>query len=130
LGDVPRDVRGDRRAGPLHGDRRGRDRELRHDALARAELSLLEQPAVVDVERGLRAVGELELAEDVRDVRLHRALGDAELRADLLVRATGGDELQDLALARGEIAVALVVIGRRWPAAAQAPELVEHAARD
>jgi len=41
---------------------------------------------------GLRAIGELELAEDVRDVRLHGALADAELSADLLVRAAARDQ--------------------------------------
>src|SRR5438067_5276105 len=76
-------------------------------------LRLLEQAAVVHVERGLRAIGELQLAEDVRDMRLHGAHGDAELRADLLVRTSRGDELQDLAFARRQVRVALIVIGLR-----------------
>src|SRR5882762_508442 len=89
---------------------------------------LLQEAAVVDVQRGLRAVGELELAEDVRDVCLHGALADPQRRGDLLVRAAARHELQDLALARGEVAVPLVVPGRAV-AAAEPPELVEHAFR-
>src|SRR5207245_8186157 len=92
-------------------------------------LCLLEQSSVVHVERGLCAVGELQLAEDVGDVGLHGALADAELGADLLVRATRGDELQDLALARREVGVALVLVRLR-AAHAQPAELVEYAPRD
>src|SRR5439155_15376724 len=62
-------------------------------------------------------------------MRLHGALADAELVADLLVRAPGRDELQHFALARREIAVPLVVIGGS-AAHAQAAELVEDAARN
>src|SRR5207248_2357217 len=94
-----------------------------------ADRVLLEDAAVVDVERGLRAVGELELTEDVRDVRLHGPLADPERRRDLLVRPTACHELQDLPLACGEVAVALVVPGRAV-AGAQPTELVEHPLRD
>src|SRR3954447_11994870 len=54
------------------------------------------------IDRGLRAVGEAELAEDVRDVRLDRALGDAELERDRLVRSPARELGEDLELARRE----------------------------
>src|SRR5437762_7919479 len=94
-----------------------------------ADRVLLEDAAVVDVERGLRAVGEFELAEDVRDVRLHGPLADPERRRDLLVGSAARDELQYLALACGEIAVTLVVAGRAV-AGAEPTELIEHAFGD
>ena len=43
-----------------------------------------------------------ELAEDVAQVRLHRLLAQEQRGGDLLVRAPVGDELGDLALARGQ----------------------------
>ena len=69
------------------------------------------------VRSGLRPVGELELAEDVRDMRFHRALADPQRGGDLLVRTAARDELQDFTLARGQIAVALVFPGRTIAAA-------------
>ena len=62
-------------------------------------------------------------------MRLHSPLADPERRRDLLVRPTACHELQDLPLACGEVAVALVVPGRAV-AGAQPTELVEHPLRD
>jgi hypothetical protein len=51
------------------------------------------------VEGGLRAVGQVQLLQDVPHVRLHRLLGDAERQRDLLVRMATGDLGEDLPLA-------------------------------
>src|SRR5439155_10109924 len=61
--------------------------------------------------------------------RFYGALADPERRRDLLVGSAARDELQDLALACGEIAVALVVPGGAV-AGAEPTELVEHALGD
>ena len=50
----------------------------------------------------LRARVGLELREDVAHVALDRLLRDEQLRRDVGVRHAVGEELQDLALARGE----------------------------
>ena len=63
-------------------------------ALARAEDARL----VREHDR-LDAVAELELLEDVRDVRLHGGLADEELPADLGVREPAGDQAEHLELA-------------------------------
>src|SRR5207247_2635637 len=74
----------------------------------------------------LGAVVHPELPEDARDVVLDRLLADEEPLPDLPVRLAGGEELQDLLLARGErvelLAVALLL--------ALALELAQHAPRD
>src|SRR5258708_18104230 len=87
------------------------------------------------VDRGLGAVVELELAEDVRDVGLHRPVGDPERGRDLLVGLSGRHELEDLALAWGEGAVREVALlattrGALRAAVLHPAELVEHAPRD
>ena len=53
----------------------------------------------------LGAVRHAELAIDVREVELHRLLGDPQLLADLRVREALGDVLQDLELALGDQAL-------------------------
>src|SRR5205814_2157549 len=87
------------------------------------------QASLVGVQRHLGPVGELELPEDVRDVRLDRPLADLELPADLLVRPAVGDEQQYLALARREVVIALVPVPRAGAlegGAAEPPEFIEH----
>lgn len=54
------------------------------------------------VERSLRAAGEVQLAEDVADVRAHRGLTDDQRLRNLLVALALGDDLQDLELPRGQ----------------------------
>src|SRR5690606_37273326 len=54
------------------------------------------------VERRLGAALEAELREQVRHVRLHGGLADAQLLRDGLVAGAGGDQLQHLELALGE----------------------------
>ena len=56
-------------------------------------------------ERDLRPIGQFELSEDVRDVRFDGPLTDLQLAGDLLVRPSVRDQLQHLALARGEIVI-------------------------
>jgi hypothetical protein len=52
--------------------------------------------------RDLPASGDPELlSQDIR-MRLRRSRGDAQALADLVVRAPGGDELDDLALPLGD----------------------------
>src|SRR4029077_9439910 len=67
------------------------------------------QAPLVGVQRHLRPVGQFELAEDVGDVGLHRALADLQLARDLLVGSAVRDQLQYLALSRGEVVVPLGV---------------------
>src|SRR4051812_14353347 len=71
-------------------------------------------------------VGELELAEHRRDVRLDGLRGDMEPRPDLLVEVAAGDVLEDLALARGQLVEP--GIDRRRRVAGR--EGVEHEARE
>src|SRR3954449_12470993 len=54
-------------------------------------LGPLDQTVAYGVERRLRPVGQIELPEDVRHVRLHRLLGHAEFQGDHLVRPPAGD---------------------------------------
>src|SRR3954449_6683814 len=82
-----------------------------------------DEPVLDGVHGRLRAVGEAELAEDVRDVRLHRALGDAELERDRLVRPPARELCEDLELARGEMRAA--VVARRRPVAVLGRELLD-----
>ena len=50
--------------------------------------------------RGFRPIVDLQLAEDAGDVILDRLLADEQPVADLLVRFAGGEELENLLLAR------------------------------
>ena len=52
----------------------------------------------------LDAVAEVELLEDVRDVRLDGRVADVELLADLGVREAAGDQTKDVQLALGQLA--------------------------
>ena len=52
----------------------------------------LEQPEFCGFEGGLGAVTHTELAEDVGDVVLDRALDDDQRGSDLFVAGAGGDE--------------------------------------
>src|SRR5581483_11020405 len=63
----------------------------------------LEQPRLVREHDRLHAVAEVELLEDVRDVRLHRRVADEEPPADLGVREALGEQAVDVALARGQL---------------------------
>ena len=69
----------------------------------------------------LDAVSEVELLEDVGDVRLDGGFADEELFADLCVRQAAGDQTKYLEFALGE-----VVELRRSFAAGGAGELVDH----
>src|SRR5205823_6215551 len=73
------------RRGPLVGLRCGwrRQMSLGPTSLVSGRYSGLDvgQAAFVGVQRHLRPVGELELPEDVRDVRLDRPLADLQLGA-------------------------------------------------
>jgi hypothetical protein len=69
-------------------------------------------------ERGSR--GDLELGEDVAHVSFDRLLGEEELRGDLAVAASQGDQLCDLALATAQAAeltgaAGAALTGRRAP---------------
>src|ERR671934_271434 len=66
---------------------------------------LFDEPVLVRVPRRLGPVLDAELAVDVRQVELHRLLGDPELLADLLVREAPGELRQQrrLALAQAEV---------------------------
>ena len=61
-------------------------------------------------ELGRRSDAQLE--EDLGAVRLDGALGDPQLTGDLLVETSGHDELEDLALPRGEGGEARAQLGR------------------
>ena len=50
----------------------------------------------------LRARFELKLAHDVGAMRINRADGDEQPLADLLIRVTEGQEMEDVALPFGE----------------------------
>jgi len=50
------------------------------------------------IHRGLGAIGQVELAQQVADVCFHRALGDDQLVGDLGVAASLGDEVEHLHL--------------------------------
>ena len=63
-----------------------------------------DDPRLVGEHDELRPVAQVELEQQVRDVRLHGRLGEHEALGDLAVRQALGDELQDLALALGELA--------------------------
>ena len=52
---------------------------------------------------GLHPIADVELAQDVRDVRLHRVLAHDERGRDLCVREAAGDELDDFEFSRREL---------------------------
>src|SRR5207248_2216916 len=83
------------------------------------------QPVVGCPARELVARRELELPEDARDVALDGLRRQGQASRDLLVEVAAGDELQHLALARGE----LVELGVA-PDALAGAEGVEHEARE
>jgi len=58
------------------------------------------RPKVQD--RGLGATLEAELRQQARNVVLDGLLGEGEFQPDLTVGETGGDQREDLGLARGE----------------------------
>jgi hypothetical protein len=63
----------------------------------------LSQPRFAGADDGLRAIGDLELGEDVRDVVAHRLGAQVEALRDLGVRLVLGDQGEDLVLAVGEL---------------------------
>src|SRR5216684_5224538 len=73
----------------------------------------LDEPPLDRPAAELVAVGKLELAEHGADVRLDGLGRDAELERDLLVEVAAGDELEHLALARGELVQLRVDLGGR-----------------
>jgi hypothetical protein len=90
-----------------------------------AERSGRDQPEALRDERGLRAVGDAELAQDVRGMDRGSPFADGELRGDLAIRLAGGHQLEYLSLTGREsstiergVLVAVVVArgpGRRAP---------------
>src|ERR1051325_3167775 len=78
---------------------RGKFRTSRTDRTSYDVLFVLNNPQLPAADRGLRAVAHVELGEDVRDVILHRALGEAEAVGDLFVRGAVAEESENLALA-------------------------------
>src|SRR3954452_11713131 len=63
----------------------------------------LDEPALVGPAGQLGARGELQLAQDARDMRLDRLRREMQPRRDLLVLVAAGDQLQHLALPRCEV---------------------------
>ena len=63
---------------------------------------LLTQPGLPSANDGLGAVGYLELGEDVRNVVANRLRVEVETGRDLGVAQALGDEVEDLALPRGQ----------------------------
>jgi hypothetical protein len=68
----------------------------------------------------LHAVAEVELLEDVRDVRLDGGVADVELLRYLRVREPVRDQAKDLLLARGQL---VELLGRRGAWARNRPSL-------
>ena len=62
----------------------------------------IHEPFPQRIQRGLRAVGQVQLAEDVADVGAHRPLADDEPVRDLRVGQTLRNQLQDDELAAGQ----------------------------
>ena len=73
------------------------------------QLVELQDPLAQGHGDGLRPAGDTELAQDVLDVDVHGVLRELERHGDLPVAAPLQHVLQDLALARGEVAVRDVV---------------------
>src|SRR5436309_2823991 len=87
-----------------------------------------DQAALVRVDHRLHAVADAELLEDARDVRLGGRLADHEPLADLGVGQPAGEQVEDLALAWGQ------VVDRGWrrrSGGGRLPrELLDHRAGD
>src|SRR4051794_18958822 len=66
-------------------------------------LRVLDEPMAAGPHRGLEAVADADLAEDVAEVALDRLRADPETRGDLLVRHPGADERERLASAVAEV---------------------------
>src|SRR4051794_36909078 len=77
-------------------------RDLRRLAQGAGQPVVVQQTVVVRVMGGSGPVRHAELAVDVREVELHRLLGDPHLTADGLVGQAAGDSAQDRDLAAGE----------------------------
>src|SRR6266545_3989428 len=75
-------------------------RSIRTGTYARPDL---EKALVFGVEGGLGTVAQPEPGEDPRDVVLDRALAEVEPAGDLTVGRAGGDQSQDLDLARSHV---------------------------
>ena len=60
----------------------------------------LDEPGLIGQHDRLDPVTEIELLQDVSDVRLRSVLADDEFRGDLLIRETSGDESEYLSLPR------------------------------
>src|SRR5690606_16773159 len=74
-----------------------------HAAPGNASLPLQADDAALESDGdGGSAVVDVELVEDVDQVRLHRGLANGEARRDLLVRCTLRDQAQDIDLTWGE----------------------------
>src|SRR5215218_3167071 len=71
--------------------------------LARLRRAGDDEFSLVGEEHGLHAIAQIELLENVRDVRLRRVLAHHELRGDLLIRQPAGDEAEHFEFARGEL---------------------------
>src|SRR5438105_14123543 len=85
----------------------------------------VEEPRLVREDDRLDAVTEVELLEDVRDVRLDGRVADVELSADLGVREAAGDEAKHVELALREIGELSRGLGL-----GNAREPLDHAFRD
>src|SRR3990172_10963938 len=62
----------------------------------------LKQPPLFPAQRGLCPVTHADFLQDVGDVVLHRALGEAEFQPNLAVAQTLGEQPQHVAFALGE----------------------------
>src|SRR3954452_8141899 len=91
----------------LLGPRWARVGASRRVALRRRAVGA-DEPVALGPERGLRAVRDADRAEDVRQVRLHGLLADAQAHGDQLVGHPAADERQDGALALGQAGVGAV----------------------
>src|SRR5437867_1366729 len=94
-------------------------------AAASAPHVSLEDPRLVGEHDCLDAVAEVELLEDVGDVRLDRRLADVELLRDLPVREAAGDQARDISFALTEV---IEFLRRRGTG--RAGELLDHPSRD
>ena len=107
---IPLPTRGRRRPPAARPPGRGLGRRVGHgQARPRPDLTLgrgrprADDAGLVGEHDELRAVAQVELEQQVRDVRLHRRLGEDQAVGDLAVGQALGDERQDLALALGEL---------------------------
>jgi len=63
----------------------------------------MHQPFTLRVQRRLRAIGQMQLTQDVADVRAHRALADEQLIRDFFVGQTARYQREHLHFALGEL---------------------------